>query len=64
MDNTLKQVLLKLVTEIESVKATLLATTAHPSLKMSLADAEEATNQAKKTHAQHYENLRKEIEAL
>ncbi|GEM_PF-6055765 len=63
-DVKVKQVLLTLVAEIEFLRTTLLATTSHPSLKMSMADAQDATNLAKKELDGRYEKLRKEIESL
>jgi hypothetical protein len=59
-----KQVLLNLVQEIEELRALLLVVSAHPTLKMSLADAQEAKAHALKADEGHYAALRKEIEAL
>ena len=64
MDNKLKEVLLKLASEIEDLKAILLAMSAHPSLKMSLVDAQDAKSLAIQAHRGHYAQLRKEIESL
>lgn len=64
MDNKSKQILLKLVQELEDLRASILAVSAHPSLKTSLADAKDAKANALKTHEQHYKDLRNEVEAL
>lgn len=64
MDNKSKQVLLKLLNELEDLRANLLVTSVHPSLKMSHADAHDAKTNALKVHENHYAALRKEIESL
>ena len=64
MDNKLKEILLKLARELEDLRANQIAMSVHPSLKTSLADAQDARSNALKAHEKHYAALRKEIESL
>ncbi len=60
----MKQILLKLVGEIEDLRANLGVIAASPSMRMSIADAQDAKTQSRQSNRQHYEALRKEIESL
>ena len=64
MDTKTKQVILKLVDDIQDLRANLGMLAASPSLHVSIADARDAKSLAKQQDAQRYDELRKEIEAL
>jgi hypothetical protein len=64
MDARIKQILLKLVADIEDLRATVAALTGHSLLRTSIADAQDAKTQGRRLNQQHYDELRKEIEAL
>jgi hypothetical protein len=64
MENQTKQILLRLVNDIEDLRATVGALVAAASRQISIADAQDAKSLAKQSQQQRYDELRKEIEAL
>jgi len=64
MDNKTKAMFLKLVRELEDLRANLLMLTQIVAPPTSHADAQDAKNAALEINREHYEALRKEIDAL
>jgi len=64
MDQKTKNLLVKLVGEIQDLRANVDLIAAHKALKMSLAEAQEGKSVTIRLHQQLYDELRKEIDAL
>ena len=64
VENATKQVLLKMLAELEDLRASLGPLVAASSRPLSLAGVQDAKSLAKQAHQQFYDELRKEIDAL